>query len=72
MLTSRGDRAGHAGHYLTYVDPETRALTSLAVHGFAEQLEVFVDESGLVAEHSFRVFDLPFLVLHYRITRKPS
>ena len=26
--------------------PETRALTSLAVHGFAEQLEVFVDDGA--------------------------
>jgi hypothetical protein len=70
LLTSRDDKAGQAGHYLTYIDPETRALTSLAVHGFAEQLEVFVEARGLVAEHSFRVFDLPFLVLHYRISRK--
>ena len=72
LLTSRGDKAGHAGHYLTYVDPDSRALTSLAVHGFAEQLEVFVDEQGLAATHSFRIFDLPFLVLHYRIARKAT
>jgi hypothetical protein len=72
LLTSRGDPGGHPGHYLTYIDPETRALTSLAVHGFSEQLEVFVDERGLVAEHAFRVFDLPFLVLYYRIDRKPA
>jgi hypothetical protein len=72
LLTSRGDVAGHAGHYLTYIDPDTRALTSLAVHGFAEQLEVYVDDDGLAAEHAFRIFDLPFLVLHYRIARKPN
>ena len=70
-LTSKGDAYGHAGHYLTYIDPESRALTSLAVHGFAEQLEVFVGADGLAATHAFRVFDLPFLVLRYRITRKP-
>jgi hypothetical protein len=72
LLTSRGDPAGHAGHYLTYVDPDNRALTSLAVHGFAEQLQVFVDDRGLVAEHAFRIFDLPFLVLHYRISRNAA
>jgi hypothetical protein len=44
-------------------------LTSLAVHGFAEELEVFLDGDGLAATHAFRVFDLPFLVLHYRIKR---
>jgi hypothetical protein len=42
------------------------------VHGFAEELEVFVDEEGLAAKHSFRLFDLPFLVLHYRIARKAT
>jgi hypothetical protein len=72
LLTSRGDPAGHAGHYLTYIDPDSRALTTLAVHGFAEQLDVFLGADGLAAEHAFRVFDIPFLVLHYRITRKPS
>ena len=35
-----------AGHYLSYVDPQTRELTTLAVHGFAEQLDVYVDEDG--------------------------
>jgi hypothetical protein len=68
-LTSNGDAHGHAGHYLTYIDPQSRALTSLAVHGFAEELEVFLDGDGLAATHAFRVFDLPFLVLHYRIKR---
>ena len=72
LLTSVGDPARHAGHYLTYIEPDTRALTSLAVHGFAEQLTVFVDDGGLGAEHAFRVFDLPFLVLRYRITRRSN
>jgi hypothetical protein len=60
----------HAGHYLTYVDPETRALTSLAVHGFSEELDVWADNGELRAEHRFWVFGLPFLVLHYRMHRK--
>ena len=68
-LTSRSD-LGHPGHYLTYVDPETRELTSAAVAGFAEELDVYVDPEGgeLRAEHAFWVFGLPFLVLQYRIT----
>jgi hypothetical protein len=71
VLTSRSD-LDHPGHYLTYIDPATRALTTLAVHGFAEQLDVYIDDDELRAEHAFWVFGLPFLVLHYRIYRKPS
>jgi hypothetical protein len=69
-LTSRSALA-HAGHYLTYVDPATRSLTSLAVHGFAEELDVWAaDDDELRAEHRFWVFGFPFLVLHYRIRQK--
>ena len=71
VLTSRSDLS-HPGHYLAYVDPESRELTVLAVHGFAEQLDVYVAEGDLRAEHAFWVFGLPFLVLHYRMHRKPS
>jgi hypothetical protein len=68
-LTSRS-ALPHAGHYLTYIDPVTRALTSLAVHGFAEELDVHVVDGELRAEHRFWVFGFPFLVLHYRIGPK--
>jgi hypothetical protein len=68
-LTSRSD-LDHTGHYLTYVDPDSGELTSLAVHGFAEELDVDVHEGALRADHAFWVFGLPFLVLRYRIRRK--
>jgi hypothetical protein len=42
------------------------------VHGFAEQLDVYLAHDALVAEHAFWVFGLPFLVLHYRMHRKPD
>ena len=42
-LTSRVDD-GQAGHYLTYVDTAADELTALAVHGFEEQLDVFVED----------------------------
>ena len=71
VLTSRSD-LDHPGHYLAYIDPETRDLTALAVHGFAEQLDVYVDGDELRAEHAFWVFGFPFLVLHYRMFRKPA
>jgi hypothetical protein len=70
VLTSRGTD-DQTGHYLAYVDPQTGELTALGVLGFAEQLDVFVADGELRAEHAFWVFGLPFLVLHYRIARKP-
>jgi hypothetical protein len=71
VLTSRSS-LDQPGHYLTYIDPETRDLTAMAVHGFAEQLDVYVRDDELRAEHSFWVFGIPFLVLHYRMYRKPA
>jgi hypothetical protein len=70
-LTSRVDD-DHAGHYLTYVDTAADELTALAVHGFEEQLDVFVEDGALRAEHAFWVFGFPFLTLDYRIERKPA
>ena len=72
VLTSRGGDLHHPGHYLTYVDPGSNRLTAAAVHGFAEQLDVYVEDGHLRAEHAFWVFDLPFLVLRYRIDPKPG
>jgi hypothetical protein len=69
-LTSRSDLA-HPGHYLSYLDRSTGDLTTLDVPGFTEQLDVFVEDGRLVAEHAFWLFGLPFLVLRYRMLRKP-
>ena len=71
VLTSRSELA-HPGHYLTYIDPETRDLTTLAVHGFTEQLDVFTENGELRAEHAFALYGWPFLVLHYTINRKEN
>lgn len=62
---------GQAGHYLTIVDPETGDLTALAVHGFAERLEVTVAGQEVRAEQTFWVLGLPFLTLTYTIRRRP-
>jgi hypothetical protein len=70
VLTSRSDLK-HPGHYLTFIDPESRELTTLAVPGFREELDVYVEAGALRAEHAFWVFGIPFLVLHYDIRRKP-
>jgi hypothetical protein len=60
------------GHYLTLIDQPTGELTTAAVRGFAERLEVYCSADELRAEHSFWVFGFPFLVLHYRIHRKAA
>jgi hypothetical protein len=72
-LTTRSDLP-QPGHYPTFVDPDTRELTSAAVPGFAEELDVYVDPaSGEVrADHAFWLFGLPFLVLRYRIYPKSA
>ena len=69
VLTSRSE-LDQPGHYLTYVDERTGELTTLAVGGFAEQLDVYVAEDQVRAEHRFWLFGFPFLVLHYRMHRK--
>ena len=69
ILTSRSELK-HPGHYLTYIDAETRELTTAGVQGFAEQLDVYVENGELRAEHAFWVFGFPFMVLHYRMHRK--
>ncbi|GAA0239697.1 hypothetical protein [Cryptosporangium japonicum] len=69
VLTSHSELP-HPGHYLTYIDPGTRDLTTLSVAGFAERLDVYTKDGELRAEHAFSLFGLPFLVLHYTIRRK--
>jgi hypothetical protein len=71
ILTSRSD-LDQPGHYLAYIDPASRDLTVLAVRGFAEQLDVYLEAGELRADHAFSVFGVPFLVLHYRMYRKPA
>jgi hypothetical protein len=71
VLTSRS-ALPHAGHYLTFIEPASRELTTLGVPGFKEELDVYVADGALRADHAFWLFGLPFLVLRYRIRRKPA
>jgi hypothetical protein len=70
LVLNSASELDQPGHYLSYVDPETRALTTVAVPGFAERLDVYVEDGNLRADHAFRLFGFPFLVLRYRIHRK--
>ncbi|WP_406506005.1 hypothetical protein [Streptomyces sp. NBC_00212] len=58
VLTSCS-RLDQPGHHLT-------------LHGFTEQLDVYVADDKLRAEHAFAVFGIPFPMLHYQVTRKSS
>ncbi len=51
-LTSRSD-LDHPGHYLTHIDRHSGELTALAVHGFAEELDVYVDNAEVRADRAF-------------------
>lgn len=70
-LTSRSPLP-HTGHYLTYIQPGSRELTTLAVPGFSEELDVYLYDGELRADHAFWLFGLPFLVLRYHIRPKPG
>ena len=70
VLTSRS-ALPHPGHYLTFIEP-ARELTTLGVPGFKEELDVYVADGELRADHAFWLFRLPFLVLRYHIRRKPA
>jgi hypothetical protein len=59
----------HPGHYLAYIEPGSGRLTTLAVHGFSEELHVRPAGAELRAEQAFKLFGIPFLTLHYRIRR---
>lgn len=69
LLTTRSELS-QPGHYLTYIDPDSRRLTTLAVDGFDEELEVVVEDGRLRANHAFWLFGLPFLVLRYEIRNR--
>ena len=74
VLDSRSE-LDQPGHYLTYIDAQTAELTTVAVPRVRRAARRLRRGSQwatqLRAEHAFWVFGLPFLVLHYRITRKP-
>ena len=58
ILTSRSD-LDQPGHYLAYIDPASRDLTVLAVRGFAEQLDVYVQDGEPAGRPRFFRLRLP-------------
>src|SRR5262249_54748970 len=68
LLTSKS-KLPFPGHYLSYVDAERDALTTLKLLYFEEQIEVFVRDKELKTEHSFSLAGVRFLTLHYETWR---
>jgi hypothetical protein len=68
LLTSRSELP-FPGHYLSSVDSDRDALTTLKLLSFHEQIHVFVAEGELKTEHSFSLAGQRFLTLHYEIER---
>ena len=70
LTLSSSSSLPHPGHYLSYIDRETKELTTLEVQGFKEELHVYVENDDLRADHAFWVFGFPFLTLRYRMHRR--
>ena len=72
VLTSRSE-LDQPGHYLTYIDPRRPASSPRWPCTASPSSSTSTSTDGeLRAEHAFWVFGLPFLVLHYRMHRKPT
>ncbi|WP_305788264.1 hypothetical protein [Symbioplanes lichenis] len=52
------------------ITPDGQELA--AVPGFTERLDVHTEDGRLLAEHAFSLYGIPFLTLHYTITRAGS
>jgi hypothetical protein len=68
LLTSKSELP-FPGHYLSYVDSERDALTTLKLLYFEEEIRVFIEDQELKTEHSFSLAGQRFLTLHYEIGR---
>ncbi|HLA42851.1 MAG TPA: hypothetical protein VJZ27_05420, partial [Aggregatilineales bacterium] len=58
------------GHYLSFIDPESKALTILRLVLMDEMIDVFVENGDLKTDHSFYFGGFRFLTLRYAIERK--
>jgi hypothetical protein len=68
-LVSDGRRFGDPGFYFTIVT-EPGEVCVRYVRTMKERSSLQVDDGGIAASHSFRLFGLPFLELRYAIVRK--
>lgn len=67
LLTSRNTGLPFPGHYLTFFEEED--LTVMNLHTFGEEIEVYVRDGQLRADHRFYLGDQLFLTLYYTMQR---
>ena len=70
LLRSRFTGTRYAGHYLVWLDNETRSPTVLKIDGFSEEIQVYVAQKQLLTDHRFYFLGDNFLTLYYTIDRK--
>lgn len=72
ILRTHNPEARVAGDYLVLVDEETNRLNVLRIRGLREEIQVYVREGQLFADHRFYFARANFLTLFYAAQRKPE
>lgn len=72
LLTTRSTGMTFPGHYLADIDNEDGSLTVVKLPTFGEELEVYIKNGQMQADHSFYLGGYRFLTLLYTINRKPK
>ncbi len=71
LLRTQGTGRSFPGHYVSYIDNDTGALTILKLPTFGEEIDVFIHNEQLKTDHHFYLGGFRFLTLHYHIQPKP-
>lgn len=72
LLKTQGTGLSFPGHYVSFIDNDTGALTILKLPTFGEEIEVFVQNGQLKTAHRFYLGGFRFLTLHYHIEPKAA
>jgi hypothetical protein len=70
LLTTRDTDDSFTGHYISDIDNDTGALTTLKLPTFHEEIEVYLQDGHLRTDHRFYLGDFRFLTLYYSIEPK--
>lgn len=70
LLLKSNTARSYTGHYLSAVEQETSALTTLQLRNFDEEIDVYVEDGELRTDHRFYLNRIRFLTLHYSIERE--
>ncbi len=67
LLTTRDTGLHFPGHYISDIDNDTGALTTLKLPTFGEEIEVYLKDGQLKTDHRFYIGGFRFLTLFYSI-----